>query len=141
MSVILVTSSGKPVAGVPIVFFAQTDFGNSTLGESFTGASGWAYLAYPTVPSGWTGVFASFAGGSGYNASSTAFQTTALPPSAAQNSVSPYVALQVYHPDVRLLGVPPAEGAVIVGVFFLALACVYLVIFAVLGQGIRGHWD
>jgi len=140
MSVILVTSSGKPVAGVPIVFSAQTDFGNSSLGKNFTGASGWAYLAYPTVPSGWTGAFASFPGGSGYNASSVAFQTVALPAPAPQHSVSPFVTLRVFHPDIRLIGVPPSQADLIAGTFFLVLACLYLVIFAVLGQGIRGHW-
>jgi hypothetical protein len=141
MSVILVTSSGTPIAGVPIVFYAQTDFGNSSLGKNFTGANGWAYLAYPAVPTGWTGVFASFAGSTGYNASSIAFDTTALPAPPAPNSVSPYLSLNVHQPDVRLLGVPPNEGEVIVGVFFLVLACVYLVILVVLGQGLRGHWD
>ena len=50
MSVVLVTSAGKPVAGVPVVFIAQTDFGNSSLGKNFTGATGWAYLTYPNYP-------------------------------------------------------------------------------------------
>jgi len=141
MSVVLVTSSGKPVAGVPVLFIAQTDFGNSSLGKNFTAASGWAYLAYPTIPTGWTAVFASYPGSSGYNASSVAFQTNALPLPPPQHSVSPYVTLRVFHPDIRLIGVPPAEAAVIAGTFFLVLACLYLVIFSVLGQGIRGHWD
>ncbi len=141
ISVILVTSSGTPIAGVPVVFYAQTDFGNSTLGKNFTGANGWAYLAYPTVPTGWTGVFASFAGNAEYSASSVAFQTTALPAPPAPNSISPYISLNVQQPDLRLIGVPPAEGALIVGVFFLVLACVYLVILVVLAQGLRGHWN
>ena len=141
MSVVLVTSSGSPIAGVPVVFTALTDFGNSTVGKNFTDSNGWAYLHYPVVPTGWAAVFASFAGGSGYNASSVAFQTTALPAPAAPSSVSPYLNLNVKYPDLRLIGVPPSEGEAIVGVFVLALACVYLVIIAVVAQGIRGHWE
>jgi len=137
----LVTSSGKPVAGVPVLFYAQTDFGNSSLGRNFTGASGWAYLAYPTVPAGWIGAFASFPGGSGYNATAVAFQVTSLPLPPPQHSAAPYVTLRVFHPDIRLIGVPQGQADLIVGFFFLVLACVYLVIFMVLGQGIRGHWD
>jgi len=141
MSVVLVTSAGKPVAGVPVVFIAQTDFGNSSLGKNFTGATGWAYLTYPTIPTGWSGAFATFAGTSTLNASSVAIQTAALPGAPPQHSVSPYVTLRVFHPDIRLIGVPQDQSAMIAGFFFLVLACLYLVIFSVLGQGIRGHWD
>lgn len=110
------------------------------MGKNFTGATGWAYLSYPTVPTGWTAAFATFAGSSVLNASSVAFQTTALPGPAPQHSVSPYVTLRVFHPDIRLIGVPQDQAVMIAGTFFLVLACLYLVIFTVLGQGIRGHW-
>jgi len=121
-----------------MLFSLQTDFGKLQLGSNETQSNGTATFTY-NMPSSWEGpLYVSFAGSKSYAAS---YLTVSISSSTSSTSGPPYVSGQENSPDLRLVGIPPITGAVVVGLFLIVLGCVYGVMIFVLVRaiGMRGR--
>ncbi len=138
----LTDQQGAPVSGAIVNFYVSTDFGPLNLGQNATASDGSVQFEYSPGSLREMVVTAAFAGSGRYMESKAA---TSFIPQSAQGSggvlvlvspgalqppanlVSPYLSGQVSAMDLRLVGVQPVLGAIIVTIALLIVISVWSV--------------
>jgi len=132
------TQGGQPVAGAQVDFYANTTLGPMKIGTGLTDQNGVARVGYTFLRSGEWDIVVEFVGSEKFGPSAKRLTVNVGPgarepilvsiiPSLSGESIStlPYVRGQNRMPDLRLVGVPLAQGVPFITMILLIVGSVW----------------
>jgi hypothetical protein len=124
---VVTDKNNKPVSGVLVDLFVETDFGLMKRGSNVSQADGSVHFLYPLTVMRDTEILVSFGGSGNLRPSNVTGMLLTNYTNFSNNQTTPYLFGQTRLIDLRLIGIPPLPAYATVLVAMVVLAAVWSV--------------